>query len=378
MKRALVTLAGLALLLALPGVASASTEPIFDYIPSPLPGNVASYSYESWGVAEAGDGISFSTGGPQTLDNVKVVVSSWACEEGTGWAAENEIPCVTTPGSTFAMPITLNIYDPHDDMALLDSISRTFDIPFRPSRNPDCPETVNGQGWGQDCLLGRADIITFNLAGAVVPDEIVYGIAFDTSSFGYHPIGDEAACAAAQYAGCPYDLLNLGVEGSAPPFVGTDESPNGAWQYSVFGSAYCDGGEGGSAVFRFDNGCWAGFNPLVQFNRFVEDTGGGGGGGGGGDGGGGDTVGPCTITGSAGADILTGTPGNDVICARGGDDIVRARGGDDTVKAGAGNDKVRGNIGDDLLKGGPGRDRLRGGPGFDTCLGGERLQGCDA
>ena len=64
---------------------SAAAETIFDYIPSPLPDNVASYSYESWGVAEVGDGIEFSTNGNQTLDNAKVLVSSWACENGAGW-----------------------------------------------------------------------------------------------------------------------------------------------------------------------------------------------------------------------------------------------------------------------------------------------------
>ena len=143
MKKLLTTCAAIAavMLLSMP-VASAATETIFDYIPSPLPDNVASYSYESWGVAEAGDGISFSTSGPQTLDNAKVVVSSWACQTGTGWAADNTVPCVTTPGSTFTMPITLNLYTP--DLALIASRTRTFDIPFRPSSNPECPETVNG------------------------------------------------------------------------------------------------------------------------------------------------------------------------------------------------------------------------------------------
>jgi hypothetical protein len=359
-------------------VVSAASEAIFDYIPTPLPDNVASYSYESWGVAEAGDGIEFSTNGNQLLDNARVVVSSWACQTGTGWAAENTVPCVTTPGSTFSMPITLNIYDPNDDMSVVASKTQTFNIPFRPSTNPECEATVNGQGWGEDCFLGLAHIIKFDLTGVVAPDEIVYGVAYNTSSYGYNPIGDEAACAAVQYAGCPYDLLNLGTEGDAPPLVGTDLSPNGAYQYSVFGEAYCDGGEGGTAVFRFDNGCWDGFNPLVQFSRFVAESGGGGGGGGGGTA---PPPGPCTINGTTGADILVGTAGNDVICAKAGDDIVRAKAGDDVVKAGRGNDLAKGGMGDDLLRGGPGKDILRGGPGFDTCIGGggkDIIKGCEA
>jgi RTX calcium-binding nonapeptide repeat (4 copies) len=374
MKRIIAVILGTILALGA-SAATAAAETIFDYVPSPLPDNVASYSYESWGVAEAGDGISFSTSGPQTLDNAKVVVSSWACQVGTGWAADNTVPCVTTPGSTFSVPITLNIYTP--GLALIASRTRTFDIPFRPSSNPACDETVNGQGWGADCFLGLSHVITFDLTGVVVPDEIVYGVAWNTSSYGYAPIDDEAACAAVQYAGCPYDLLNLGVEGDAQPDIGADESPNGAYQYSVFPSAYCDGGTGGSSVFRLDDGCWGGFNPLVRFSRFVEEPAGGGGGGGG-------TPPPtvdCTITGTAGADLLIGTPGNDVICAKAGDDIVRARGGADVVRAGAGNDRVRGNLGDDFLAGNAGNDRLRGGPGFDICRGGrgvDILRGCEA
>lgn len=357
--------------------ALAAPEVIFDYIPSPLPGNVASYSYESWGVAEAGDGISFSTNGNQHLDNAKVVVSSWACEEGTGWAAENAVVCVTTPGSTFAVPITLNIYDPNDDMSLVDSTTKTFNIPFRPSTNPECTATVNGQGYGDDCFLGLAHVITFDLTGVTAPDEIVYGVAWNTASFGYDPIGNGAECQAAQYAGCDSSLLNLGVEGTAPPEVGTDESPVGAWQYATFSSSYCDGGTAGSSLFRFDDGCWGGFNPLVQFSRFVDEPAGGGGGGGGGT----PPTGPCTITGTSSADILIGTSGADVICAKAGDDIVRAKGSNDVVRAGPGNDRVRGGIGDDFLRGGAGNDRLNGGRGFDTCKGGkgtDTLRNCEA
>jgi Ca2+-binding RTX toxin-like protein len=353
MSRFIAVILGTILVLGV-GTANAATETIFDYIPASLPDNVASYSYESWGVAEAGDGIEFSTNGPQALDNAKVVVSSWACQTGTGWAQENTVPCSTTPGSTFSVPITLKIYDPNDDMSVVVSKTQTFAIPFRPSSNPACPDTVNGHGWGAGCLLGKSHIITFDLTGVTAPDEIVYGVAWNTSSYGYDPIGDEAECAAVQYAGCPYDLLNLGTDGDAPATIGTDLSPNGAWQYSVFPSAYCDGGEGGSSVFRFDNGCWDGFNPLVRFSRFVADTGGGGGGGG--------TTPPtdCTIIGTPGHDVLTGSAGPDIICGKGGDDVLRGRKGDDLIRGGRGQDFIRGGLGFDTCKGGPGKDTIKG------------------
>jgi hypothetical protein len=352
---------------------SAAAEVIFDYIPSPLPGNVLSYSYESWGVAEAGDQISFSTNGNQQLDNAKVVVSSWACEVGTGWAPVNDEPCVTEPGSTFEQEITLKIYDPNDDMSVVATRTRTFDIPFRPSTDPECPATENGQGWGQGCFLGLAHVITFDLTGVIAPDEIVYGVAWNTSDYGYVPKGDGVACAAVQFAGCPYDLLNLGIEGTAPAAVGTDELADGIWQYSVFGSSYCNGVADDPTVFRVDDGCWDGLNPLVRFSRFVSEGGGGGGGGGVG-GGGGGTPPPaeCTITGTNGADTLVGTADDDVICAKAGADTLRGKAGDDVEKGGNGRD---------LLKGGPGADVLNGGPGHDTCKGGkgpDTLKNCEA
>jgi len=375
-KKYLVALAVMATAL-LPTQAGAATETIFNYIPSPLPGNVVSYSYESWGVAEAGDQIEFSTNGPQLLDNAKVVVSSWACESGTGWAAENTVPCVTTPGSTFAVPITLKIYDVNDDMSVVASKTQTFNIPFRPSASESCEPTENGHGYGPDCFLGLAHVITFDLTGVTVPDEFVYGVAWNTASFGYEPIGNGAECQAVQYAGCDSSLLNLGVEGDAPPAIGIDLLPNGIWQYAHFGGSYCDGGEGGVDVFRADNGCWDGLNPLVQFNKFVAEGGGGGGGGGGTP----PPPGPCTITGTDGGDTLIGTAGDDVICALAGADVIRAKGGNDVVKAGPGSDLLKGGPGNDDLRGGRGADHLNGGRGFDTCKGGpgqDTFKNCEA
>lgn len=59
MRKLLIVGATLALGAFFAPGAQADSQVIFDYIPDPLPDNVASYSYESWGVAEAGDQISF-------------------------------------------------------------------------------------------------------------------------------------------------------------------------------------------------------------------------------------------------------------------------------------------------------------------------------
>ena len=128
---------------------SAAAETIFDYIPSPLPNNVASYSYESWGVAEAGDQISFSTNGNQTLDNAKVVVSSWACENGTGWAAENAVPCTTTPGSDVRRPDHAEDLRPErrDERGRYDDTDVQYPVP------PECERRMRADG--QRSRVGR-------------------------------------------------------------------------------------------------------------------------------------------------------------------------------------------------------------------------------
>jgi hypothetical protein len=78
---------------------------------------------------------------------------------------------------------------------------------------------------------------------------------------------------------------------------------------------------------------------------------------------------PCTIRGTAGADILRGTPGPDVICGRGGNDVLRGFGGDDLLYGGGGADRLYGDDGADRLIGGLGGDVLVGRAGTDTLRG---------
>lgn len=79
---------------------------------------------------------------------------------------------------------------------------------------------------------------------------------------------------------------------------------------------------------------------------------------------------PCTITGTAAADVLVGTEGPDVICGLGGNDRIYAKGGSDRIHGGDGDDLVYGGSGRDVVLGGAGRDSLVGGPGTDQISGG--------
>jgi hypothetical protein len=84
---------------------------------------------------------------------------------------------------------------------------------------------------------------------------------------------------------------------------------------------------------------------------------------------------PCTIVGTARADVLRGTSGRNVICGRGGNDrlygnggndLLRGQGGTDKLYGGAGIDRLDGGLGADVLNGNGGKDQERGGGGADT------------
>jgi Ca2+-binding RTX toxin-like protein len=87
---------------------------------------------------------------------------------------------------------------------------------------------------------------------------------------------------------------------------------------------------------------------------------------------------PCTIMGTAGANVLRGTAGRDVICGLGGNDALSGRRGNDVLIGGPGNDRLTGGGGADSLRGGGGadtflardgvRDVVNGGAGIDRAL----------
>ena len=78
---------------------------IYNSVPSPLPGNVASVGFEASGANELGDGLIFAPGQARTVTTVKVIMSDWACLSGH-WFNPVGSPgsCVTNPAnSTFSL-----------------------------------------------------------------------------------------------------------------------------------------------------------------------------------------------------------------------------------------------------------------------------------
>ena len=62
-------------------VSSASAAVVYNNIPSPLPGNLASFGNEAYSMAEFGGMVEFATPG-QKHQTVTVGMSTWACQFG--------------------------------------------------------------------------------------------------------------------------------------------------------------------------------------------------------------------------------------------------------------------------------------------------------
>ena len=280
--------------------------PIYNSTVSPLPGNLVSQSFEATGTNELGNQIAVtSTSAP--LSTVVVTMDSWACENylaiNAAVAAKIAVPnCASTPGTTYGVPITFNIFKVGANNALGSLIAtdtQTFQIPFRPSANTtNCPLTANDDNNGEwynnaatattygvtaDSAFhnGLASNITFDFSsqGIVLPSKVIYGIAYSTGS---NPNGQNGA------AGSPISSLNVGLTTEPPqPTVGSDPLTGTGSDYINITNAngggyyanYCDNGVGGENTgFRYDAGPCTGHSainyppsttnyiPAVQFN----------------------------------------------------------------------------------------------------------------
>ena len=264
--------ASLLLLLSVVGAFGQGTT-IYSSIPSPLPGNLPSVGGEAYAFNELGDAITF-TGTDRSPKAATITMSSWGCQNGHWYASVIPAPCVTTPGATFSLPITLNIYNagsPNPGTPIATKI-QTFTIPYRPSADPSC----SGGRWKElssgKCYNGFAYNITFDLStlNVVLPNSAVYGIVYNTSHFGPSPIGESAACFSTT-AGCGYDSLNVAL--SSAVGTGSRPFPNTLYWNNAYSANYCDGGVTGT--FRLDSltsACWYDSFPGPTFGETYIPT----------------------------------------------------------------------------------------------------------
>ena len=220
--------------------AQAAPDVVYNAFVPTLPGNVISQGFEVTQTDELGDLVALAPG-PRELTTVSVVLSSWACETGTAGPT-----CVTTPGATFNHPLTMTLYNVAGTPAaptvgsVIATVTQTFAIPFRPSADlVNCP----AGGWfdGTSCFSGFATVVDFVFPpGTMLPDTLIWGIAYNTNNSGYTPIG----------AAGPYDSLNVGSE-TFDPTVGTDVNEDMAFIAT------------GTGTFASELG-WTGFRPMAR------------------------------------------------------------------------------------------------------------------
>jgi hypothetical protein len=247
--------------------AAAASDPGYNNIPATLPGNVVSVGFEATSTSEFGDLITLGGTDRARADlPVTVVMSIWACQHG------GMDTCSTTPGAIFNQPLTLTIYNVNTSGAVpaagtvVLQTTQTFDLPFRPSRDASGHCDASGfYPWYSvatgNCYNGLAHEVTFILpAGSNLPSELIWSIAFNTSTHGYNPIGTSG----------PYDSLNVGADTlSGVTAFGTNNEPDGAFVNSTWSGAYGDNGAAGVGTFRDDTG-WSGYQPLACFGTSCQ------------------------------------------------------------------------------------------------------------
>ena len=130
-----------------------STSDGYSSIPSKVTGNIPSYGFQAYSIEELGDIVGLG-GTAKKLSSMSVVFSSWASESGS-W---NTGDAVTTPGATFDVPITFNIYANNGGAkgALLATKTKDVAIAYRPSTTASLRRRPLVQLEGQD-LLQRHD-----------------------------------------------------------------------------------------------------------------------------------------------------------------------------------------------------------------------------
>jgi hypothetical protein len=244
-----------------------ATPVVYNSIPSPTDGNYASQPFQAQQASEFGDKVTLTSAG--ALHSATIEMSSWACQTGSG------ATCATTPGATFAHPITFNVYAPGPGPsgvgALLQTKTQTFNIPYRPSA--DVGNCGPGGAWysvaDAACYNGFATPITFDLttgttpaAPVSLPSTIIWSVAYNTQTYGSSPLGVDG----------PYNSLNVALNDVSGPSVGTDVDPNGAFIDTQTAGVYCDGGANGTGTFREDTGCWAPYVPMAKLTQLTQPT----------------------------------------------------------------------------------------------------------
>lgn len=238
-KRALLTFG---LLVA----AAAQAEVVYSNIPSVLAGNYPSLGYEATSTSELGDHIAFGPGA-RKLNTVTVTMSNWAL------ASQ-----YSSNATGYQHDLTFNLYNYAGDTAagsLLATNTVSALIPWRPEADPTCPGGTAWRDVSGTCNNGLAFNVVFDFSNqnVILPNDIVFGLAFNTADYGNNPI----------HSAGPYNSLNYALTGAAPT-VGTDINPDSLFVNTSWAGLRTPG-VGTNGVFGADTN-WTGYVPMASFD----------------------------------------------------------------------------------------------------------------
>lgn len=225
---------------------SVQAEVIYSNIPATLAGNYPSLGYQATSTAEFGDHIQFAPGA-RKLNNVTVTMSDWALASTYGSSAAG-----------FDKNLTFNIYGYTNDTAagsLIASKTVLAFVPWRPEADPTCAGGTAWRASDGNCYNGKAFNVVFDFSGqdVILPEDIVFGLAFNTQSYGANPTGVDG----------PYNSLNFALT-SAAPSVGTDVNSDTVFWDTSWANGRTTG-VGTNGVFGVDTN-WTGYVPMVSFD----------------------------------------------------------------------------------------------------------------
>jgi hypothetical protein len=230
---------------------------VYNAIPSKLPGSVPSEAFEAQGASEFGDQVVLGGTG-RNLQSLSVVLVSWGCQSGYWYNNGTNAPidCVTDPGATFEVPLTFKIYADDGDSTVPDSLitsqTKIVNVRYRPSASPRCGDGRWYNKVDHTCYNGFAQTFKASFAGEDLTEGIIWSVAYNTTHYGYDPIGEQESCFTSS-GGCGYDSLNVGAFSAAnAPYVGTDLNESEAF--------LCNGPP--EAISCFMDTGWTGFRPL--------------------------------------------------------------------------------------------------------------------
>lgn len=273
-KLAVALLAAIAV--AALGTGTASAELVYKNVPSPRPKGFPALGFESDSVAEFGGEVQFG-GTARKNPTVTVYMESYGCQNEESGAA-----CATTPGSTFSVPITLNIYTVGSLGAPADSLTKTFNIPYRPSASPTCPLELpeHVKGFGRRCEFAARAKLKFKFKGATLPPQAIFAVAYNTETYGQAPTGQPG----------PVNSLNVAINANyvcaagkenpvtkecededyervpvAPPSAGEDPLPQQVFLNTTYSALTCGGTLGSFAPTGIEPGCnWEFEQPAFE------------------------------------------------------------------------------------------------------------------